>query len=188
MAFHRGKKSEIQLLSSLASCKEQLIESNYETNKAGYTAVRCVPLVMPLLASSFVALPSSPPSAPSPSPHHPLPLSIYPSQNTRFCVLEKTGYWPTNGRTDRRTDRPSCRDAKTHLKIVIILLMIENTRKIGLTRNSFESIWWEQNPLFIHLFLCRTLVTNLWKIGRGRGRSDSWWIFCCFRTRASPPS
>ena len=95
--------------------------SSYE-NKAGYTAVRCVPLVMTLLASSLVALLSSPASLPpaalSPSPHPPLTIAcLYPSaevENTHFCVLEKkTGYGPTDG----RTDGPSHRDARTHLKI-----------------------------------------------------------------------
>ena len=89
-------------------------------NKAGYTAVRCVPLDMTLLAACLVAHPSSPPplppSSPLPSPYPPLTIPWpYPStevQNTRFAHSKKTGYGPTDGptdgpadgRTDRRTD------------------------------------------------------------------------------------
>ena len=64
-------------------------------NKAGYTAVRCVPLGMSLLASFLV----------TPSHHPPLtipyPYPIAEVENTRFRVLEKkTGYEHTDGPTD----------------------------------------------------------------------------------------
>ena len=70
---------------------------------------------MTLLASSLVALLSSPlslpPSALSPSPHPPLTIPCpYPSaeaENTRFCVLEKKNGFRTDGPTDRLTDRPT---------------------------------------------------------------------------------
>ena len=75
------------------------------SNKAGYTAVRCIPLVMTLLTACLVGLPSSPPylppSAPSPSFHHPLTIPCpYPSaevENTRFRVTENKAVYTALG-------------------------------------------------------------------------------------------
>ena len=51
----------------------RMLQTRKFCNKAGYTAVICVPLGMSLLASSLIALPSLPPpiTLPSPSSHHP---------------------------------------------------------------------------------------------------------------------
>ena len=40
---------------------------------------------------------------------------MYKKKNLHFSILKITGYRPT----DRRTDRPSYRDARTHLKMVV---------------------------------------------------------------------
>ena len=73
-------------------------------------AVRFVPLVMSLLATSLAALPSSPlslppSSLPITSPRHPQPLAVSIVEKTRFCAFEKkTRYGQTDGRTDGQTD------------------------------------------------------------------------------------
>ena len=89
-------------------------------NKAGYTAVRCFPRGMSLLASTLVALPSLPLPisllSPSLTPIH------LPKSKTRIFVYSKKRVMEgqMDGQMDQRTDqwmdRPSYRDARTHRK------------------------------------------------------------------------
>ena len=63
-------------------------------------------------SSSSSSFPSLPPSSlPITSLCNPQPLAMSQVEKTRFCAFEKNGL-----QTDRRTDRPSYRDARTHLK------------------------------------------------------------------------
>ena len=93
--------------------------------RPGYTAVRCVPRVIApsLVAPSFI----TPFLAPFiPSYHFPSPSKIPGGFNGRkgaFLLIQKNGLRTDrqteerkNGRTDRRTGRPSYRDARLHLK------------------------------------------------------------------------
>merc|ERR1711989_108886 len=86
-------------------------ERKRERNKAGYMAVRCVPRRDRHICTR-----------PFPAPHPsflPLPSLDIPSSSevelTRFRVFEAKAL-RTDRRTDGRTDRPSYRDARTHLK------------------------------------------------------------------------
>ena len=102
-------------------------------NKAGYTAIRCVPSHHSLHRHSLPSPLPVPSSLPIPSPCHPPPLAISEVEKTRFRAFGKKRVMdgptdgPTDPRTDRpsdrptdgwtgqRTDRPSYRDARTHL-------------------------------------------------------------------------
>ena len=94
-----------------------------EKNKAGYTAVRCVPRYIctrPVLrCPSFITPFHAPSSHLITSLCNPQPLVVPTVEKTRFRAIKKKGLrtdGQTNGRMDGRTDRPSYKGAWTHLK------------------------------------------------------------------------
>ena len=73
-------------------------------NKTGYTAVRCVPLVISLLSPSLVTAFPAPSSFPIPSSRHPQPLATSEADKTHFRAFKKENkvtdgpFYEDNGR------------------------------------------------------------------------------------------
>ena len=78
-------------------------------NKTGYTAVRCVPLVISLLSPSLVTAFPAPSSFPIPSSRHPQPLATSEADKTHFRAF-KNEKKVTDGPMAKQTDTPSYED------------------------------------------------------------------------------
>ena len=144
-------------------------------NKAGYTAVRCVPwrdrhiCTRPVLRRPPLSLPSLPfiPSLHCPL-QSPTPESLESQKRAFLRIRKKMGYGRTDGlkdqrtdgptnkwtdrRTHRRTDRPSYRDART--------LSIHWENRWVLTEKTADC--WEREAPNVDRENFRVMIQNSW--------------------------